>query len=77
MATASGVPAGQTGQATLLAMRGVDGRGTFLLGLPVGSSAAQGFWLGSRATPTGTIIWAKLWTSANTTVDANGFLKEA
>jgi len=76
MATATGVPAGQSGAGTLLVMGAAAGA-TFLLGLPVASGAAQGFWLGSRAAATGAITWSKLWTSANTTVDANGFLREA
>lgn len=72
MGTATGVPAGQTGAGNVLVMGG-----TFLLGVPVASAVAQGFWLGSRAGATGAITWSKLWTSANTTVDANGFLREA
>jgi hypothetical protein len=59
MATAVGVPSGQTGQATLIATRGSDGRGTFLLSLPVASSPAQRFWHGSRNTASGSINWRR------------------
>lgn len=58
LATVVGGPSGATGQGTLLATHGSDGRGTFLLSLPVVSIAAQRFWHGSRNTPTGTITWS-------------------
>lgn len=77
LANATGVPAGQTGVGTLLVLRAAPAGATFLLGLPVATGPSQGFWLGSRASATGAISWSKLWTSANTTVDANGFLREA
>lgn len=58
LATVVGGPSGATGQGTLIATRGSDGRGTFLLSLPVSTPSAQRFWHGSRNVPTGTITWS-------------------
>lgn len=58
LATVVGGPGGATGQGTLIATRGSDGRGTFLLSLPVSTPAAQRFWHGSRNIPNGAITWS-------------------
>ena len=42
-----------------------------------GNPAAQKIWFGSGGGSESAINWTELWHGANTTVDANGFLKQA
>lgn len=41
------------------------------------NTAAQRIWFGAGGSMTNEIIWTELWHNANTTVDTNGFIKEA
>ena len=54
--------------------------GGFFSGLSIrntGNPSAQRAWFGSGANDTTPMIWTELWHRANTTVDTNGFIKEA
>lgn len=55
----------QSGQYSALSIRAVD------------TAAAQRIWFGSGGSAAAPIHWTELWHRANTTVDTNGFVKEA
>jgi hypothetical protein len=82
MGTAIGGPDSQSYSCAVLVIRTASSGAPFNHGHAfvvwrTAAAANHEVWVGPRATLTGAVGWSKLWGEQNTTVDVNGFVKEA